>query len=479
MEVVAGGAAKSSDLTALQSTVGSNKAAADKQMTTLADADKALGLRVDNVTAAANTDRAAAQAGINEAKIAAADAKQSSAQSINQVNASLNSLSASVTQVQQATATLDGKVSSKWGVILETADAKGNRKVSGLQQFNDGSTSQFIITADQVMIGDFTNLCGNPSGVDGRLDGWVGATPSAISSSGRPMPWSDNNWVMSFSDRDQQYGNWFPVKPGDEFFVSADCIPAGRGEAPYPFLIGLQFAGEGVADAWISGAQAPPASGRQSPAGTLRVPSQFNRARVWTSIQGPHGHNSIWHVWNVQVRRKSTGNLLVDGAITTDKLTAGSVTADKIAANSVLARHVVAEQINTDHLAAGSITAVKIASNVITADKLAASSITTLNLAAGAVTTDKLASNSITTDKLAANSVTAANLAAGAISADKLASKSITADKLAVGSLDAITARIGTLRTATSGARTEISDNVIKVFDENGTLRVRLGNLSL
>lgn len=56
-----------------------------------------------------------------------------------------------------------------------------------------------------------------------------------------------------------------------------------------------------------------------------------------------------------------------------------------------------------------------------------------------------------------------------------LAAKSITADKLDVNELSAITANIGLLRTATSGARTEISNNLIQVFDSNGRLRVRMG----
>ena len=51
----------------------------------------------------------------------------------------------------------------------------------------------------------------------------------------------------------------------------------------------------------------------------------------------------------------------------------------------------------------------------------------------------------------------------------------VTADKMQVDSLSSITATIGTLRTKTSGARVEISDNLIQVFDENNTLRVRLG----
>lgn len=51
----------------------------------------------------------------------------------------------------------------------------------------------------------------------------------------------------------------------------------------------------------------------------------------------------------------------------------------------------------------------------------------------------------------------------------------VTADKLAVDSLSAITATIGTLRTKTSGARLEIKDNLLEVYDENNVLRVRMG----
>ncbi len=51
----------------------------------------------------------------------------------------------------------------------------------------------------------------------------------------------------------------------------------------------------------------------------------------------------------------------------------------------------------------------------------------------------------------------------------------VTADKLSVGSLSAVCATIGNLRTKVSGARTEIKDNLIEVFDENNQVRVRIG----
>lgn len=59
-----------------------------------------------------------------------------------------------------------------------------------------------------------------------------------------------------------------------------------------------------------------------------------------------------------------------------------------------------------------------------------------------------------------------------------LAAKAITADKLAVTSLSAITANIGLLRTKTSGARTEIKDNLIEIYDNNNFRVIALGVLS-
>ena len=61
------------------------------------------------------------------------------------------------------------------------------------------------------------------------------------------------------------------------------------------------------------------------------------------------------------------------------------------------------------------------------------------------------------------------------ISSGMIQSNAITTDKLNVSSLSSITATIGTLRTATTGARTEIKDNLIEVYDENNVLRVRMG----
>ncbi|MDY4697392.1 MAG: hypothetical protein SO362_05855, partial [Selenomonas montiformis] len=84
---------------------------------------------------------------------------------------------------------------------------------------------------------------------------------------------------------------------------------------------------------------------------------------------------------------------------------------------------------------------------------------------AGSVTADKLSAGAITADKLTVGSVTEQAIGDGAISAKKIK----------VDSLSSVCATIGTLQTATSGARTVIKDNLIAVYDSNNVCRVKLG----
>jgi hypothetical protein len=70
-------------------------------------------------------------------------------------------------------------------------------------------------------------------------------------------------------------------------------------------------------------------------------------------------------------------------------------------------------------------------------------------------------------------SITNAKIGNATIESAKIVS--LNADKIVANSLSAITANIGLLRTATTGARLEIESNQIRVYDSNGTMRVRMG----
>ena len=61
------------------------------------------------------------------------------------------------------------------------------------------------------------------------------------------------------------------------------------------------------------------------------------------------------------------------------------------------------------------------------------------------------------------------------IDGGKIYANSVTANQISVGNLSAISATIGVLRTSTSGARTEIRDNLITVYDSSNRARVKIG----
>lgn len=202
------------------------------------------------------------------------------------------------------------------------------------------------------------------------------------------------------------------------------------------------------------------------------IVSRINLAPDTVSISGKYIHITGQTIFDNGVivakyigDKAVVGTKIADGAITTDKLVANAITGDKIAANAV----------TTDKIKAGSVTATQIATDAVTAEKIKSGSVTSDKVVAGAITGDKIAGNSISGDKIQAGAIDTNKLKAGAVDADKIKAGSISGDKLNVNSLSSISAKIGTLRTATTGARTEIRDNLIEVYDENNRLRVRVG----
>lgn len=66
----------------------------------------------------------------------------------------------------------------------------------------------------------------------------------------------------------------------------------------------------------------------------------------------------------------------------------------------------------------------------------------------------------------------------GSVQASHIAANSITADKLNVTNLNAVSATLGEFKSATTGARMEIKDDRIIVYDASNTVRVKIGNLA-
>lgn len=174
-----------------------------------------------------------------------------------------------------------------------------------------------------------------------------------------------------------------------------------------------------------------------------------------SKVTGQLSDSQLAAIAAAKVTGQITGTQITDGAISTAKLAAGSVTSNEIAANTI--------------------TAADIAAGTITATQIAASTITGAKIAAGTIEASNIATDTITANQIAANAITATELAADSVTANKIQAGAVTAAKMSVTQLSAITADVGLLRTASTGSRTEIEANQIRVYDGSGTLRVRLG----
>jgi hypothetical protein len=144
---------------------------------------------------------------------------------------------------------------------------------------------------------------------------------------------------------------------------------------------------------------------------------------------------STWRAHYVALTRKSSAELIVDGAITADKIAANAVEASKIAAGSIIAGKIATNAVTTTTIAAGAVTANELAANSVIAAKIAAGAILAASIGTHAVTADKIAANAVTADKILAGSVTAAKISVG----------SLAAISAVLGNVDISNANIGSL----------------------------------
>lgn len=200
-----------------------------------------------------------------------------------------------------------------------------------------------------------------------------------------------------------------------------------------------------------------------------------------------------------------TTTQITPGSITTPLLAAGSITTANLAAGSVTAACIAANTITAGQIAAGAITATAIAANAIAVGTAAIQNGAIVNAMLGTAVVDDAKIANVSAGKLTAGSIAvgqyiqSTGFTAGSsgwrilgngtaefsfamirdqLVASQIGAGQVTASKISVTQLDAISATIGTLRTASSGQRTEVQDNKIRVYDSSNVCRVKIGDLS-
>lgn len=200
--------------------------------------------------------------------------------------------------------------------------------------------------------------------------------------------------------------------------------------------------------------------------------SRINISPEVITIDGKYVHVTGDTVFDNDV---IVGDTIKADTINTDHLQTNAVTTAKIATNAITTDKISANSITTEKITDKSITSVKIEDGAITTTKIVDGAVSSTKIEGGAITTEHIQVGSVIGEHISAGAVTTEKIAAGAITAQQLAAGAITAETLGVDKLSAISAVIGELKTADSGARMVIKDNLIEIYDENDMLRVRMG----
>lgn len=315
------------------------------------------------------------------------------------------------------------------------------------------------VNTSKLTVGDFTNLVEDPN-ISHPDESWSnGSGTRVVSTTGGP----GRAWLIE-GVRGTYHTVYnrgvFTVREGDRFLVALRMANRMTKNIRY----GIRWDNE-------SGASLGKTTFRQvgNTGWTDTTVEAVAPAGAFTGrfvIQSTGGTGRAW-LSKPRVHRMAAGELIVDGAISTEKLVARAVTADKIAVNNIRAGHIESGAIETNKLAAGAVTASKIKANSINASHIVADAVTASELRANSIYTGHLRSNAVTASKIAAKAINANHIEAGAIRTEQLTSNIITGKKF-VG---------GYFRTTSStrASRTILDSNGLRIF--RGTTEVvRVGH---
>ncbi|OVE46680.1 phage tail protein [Chromobacterium violaceum] len=410
----------------------------------------------------ADTAGNAARISVEESARVNGDA--ANAQSINNMIARVGTAEASVTQLQQAQATLDGKVSSKWGVVLGATTPDGRQTLSGVQAFNDGRTSQFVITADQLLVQPTGGAALNIDPDFADTSGWVISNNNGGGRTGIVGPSTIPGAVGTkfFDSSGGAYSTWafhkamIAIDPRKTYRLSANLYnDAGNSNTAYLALRLFDAAGAELGTNWGGAWSAYPWSGALPAGWSMQsgmfgegtgsvIPANAAICQIGFILNYNTSNGKQQAIQALRLEEVLPSTLIKNGAITTDKVAANAVTADKIAANSISATHIVAGSLTGDRLAANSITGDKVQAGAISANHIDSRNLT-IKDAAGNVILG--AGQNLNVGRITGlgSLATANGVAIGQVSGlGPLATKAqVAASDIAVGQLSAISANIG------------------------------------
>lgn len=207
--------------------------------------------------------------------------------------------------------------------------------VSDTVQINGGWIKANTITASKIAIGDFTNYC--------QLDKDTASSYGFTATDDTKGVW----FTASPIDRDKHISQWFTCEGGQKLYVEYDLSTTVKGKVEASDT-DISYLTSGIMIYAANGAKqivsymrskgvtatSDGAITHVSLVETLPADTRFFKVVLQTNGQG-NTFSGTLKIRNPQVRKATTGKLIVDGSITADKIAANAITADKIATDAI------------------------------------------------------------------------------------------------------------------------------------------------
>lgn len=285
--------------------------------------------------------------------------------------------------------------------------------VTGTTNINGGMIATNTITANKMAIADFTNYC--EMNVDNcSTYGFTKTTDSSesnnywmkLNSLNRDIAvTSKKNYEMYKGNVQGTYRIFFEFNST----VKGATTSGGTDSVLRPIGVGLYCKDLNGNNAWhIVSCSSFTSGANKTYSGTVTLGSNIVSFGVYVQIEGHAPFTGQLLIRNIKVNKMANGELIVDGAITADKIASRVINADKI----------VSGTITSNEIKAGTITATQMAANSVTADKIAAGAITANKIASGAITATMITSGTLDASKVNVTNLNASNIKSGKLSAN-------------------------------------------------------------
>lgn len=168
------------------------------------------------------------------------------------------------------------------------------------------------------------------------------------------------------------------------------------------------------------------------------------------------------------------GNMIVSGAITSDKIASKSITTAHLNGKIITADVISAGAITANAIKAGAVTTSAMSANSINGDRITAGTLDAAKIKAGSITASQIASGTITSSQIKTGGISAANIAAGAITTDKIAANSINSSKIVSSGITANVIKGGKLQSLSNATNFELDTGKLFYNNNNtGIFRVQ------